>query len=93
MRLAIAQPLRRGVDRVVAHYEIVHVRSRRAEDEFRIGKRLEIHRFIRRLKRHEISMPQNIGRRHDTRCQRDPQNGVSRGRLVAPVLSSLQAYG
>ena len=45
MRLALAQRVRRRVDRVVAKDKIVFVRSGRAENELGIGQRFEFDRF------------------------------------------------
>jgi len=57
VRLAIAQRVRRRVDRVIAEDGIVCVRSGRAQNELGIGERLEFDRLARRLESREFAMP------------------------------------
>jgi hypothetical protein len=57
VRLAIAQRVRRRVDRVIAEDEIVLVQRGRAQNELGIGQRLEVDRLARRLESREFAMP------------------------------------
>jgi hypothetical protein len=63
VRLGIAKRVRRRMDRVVAHDEIVLVRSGRAENELGIGQRFEFYRFARRLESREVPVRQFVRRR------------------------------
>src|SRR5882672_11947738 len=63
VRLGIAQRGGRCVDRVGAENEVVLVRDGRAENEFSVGPRLELDRFVRRLESRQVAAPQLVGNR------------------------------
>src|SRR6185295_4758098 len=92
VRLSVAQRGGCRVDRVGADDEIVLVRDGRAENEFCVSPRLELHRFTRRFESHEVAVFQLVGNRYGSGCDGGPKDGVARWGLVAPARTRLQAY-
>src|SRR6266850_5387897 len=64
VRLSVAQRGGCCVDRVGAEDEIVLVRDGRAENEFGVSPRLELHSVARRLERRQVALSQFAGNRY-----------------------------